>query len=117
MGILAFSGFLQRLVRVDSPTSQGTATVRLVWDALERGDARGATDLAAYLIQEQGIGHEIFARWTERMVQYIITHATHTLRDVHAATMRPWLSTTTTPYFSDVASHIPALDVSGEEVR
>ena len=118
MGILAFSGFLQRLVRVDAPTSQGTATVRLLWDALASGDARGATDLAAYLVQEQDIGHEIFARWTERMAQYIITHdPTQTLRDVHATTMRPWLSTTTAPYFSDVAGQIPALDVADEEVR
>lgn len=118
MGILAFSGFLQRLVRVDAPTSQGTATVRLVWDALAKGDARGATDLAGYVVQEQEIGHEIFARWTERMVQYIITHdPRQVLRDVHATTMRPWLSTTTAPYFSDVAGQIPALDVADEEVR
>ena len=66
MGVLAFSGFLQRLIRVDPPASQGTATVRLVWDALQKGDVREATDLMAYAIEEQRIGHEIFARWTGR---------------------------------------------------
>src|SRR5436309_5149621 len=117
MGILAFSGFLQRLVRVDPPTSQGTATVRLVWDALKRGNASEAIDLMTYLIQEQDIGHEIFARWTERMVQYIIKHdPKQTLHDVHAATMRPWLSATTVPYMRDVVDQTPAVEVDGENV-
>ena len=61
MGVLAFSGFLQRLVRVDAPTSQGKATVRLIWDALDQDKPTEADDLMGYLIQELQIGHEIFA--------------------------------------------------------
>ena len=118
MGILAFSGFLRRLVRVDPPGSQGTATVRLVWDAMRKGEAREAIDLMAYVIQEQRIGHEIFARWTERMVRYILTHGPgRTLRDVHVASMQPWLSTTTGPYFGNVFQRAPVVEVNGEDVR
>ena len=110
MGSLAYSGFLQRLVRVDPSTRQGTATVRLVWDALEKGKTGEAADLMAYLIQEQVIGHEIFARWTERMAQYIVKFdPKQTLRDVHAATMQPWLGATTAPYLP-VPDQPPALD-------
>ena len=118
MGVLAFSGFLRRLIRVDPPASQGTATVRLVWDALQKGDVREATDLTAYAIEEQRIGHEIFARWTERMAQHILAHDPgRTLRDVHAATMQPWLSTTTGPYLGNAPRQAPALVVYGEDVR
>jgi hypothetical protein len=117
MGVLAFSGFLQRLIRVDPPTSQGAATVRLVWDAVGKGDVRQAIHLTEYMIQEQRIGHEIFARWTERMVQYILEHdPSRTLRDVHAATMQPWLSTTAGPYLKDAAQQPPVLQVHGEDV-
>lgn len=117
MGILAFSGFLHRLVRVDPPTDQGIATVRLVWDALQKGNVNDAIDLMAYLIQEQDIGHEIFARWTERMAQYLVkSDPTQTLRGVHAATMQPWLSTTAAPYLN-VPLQPPRLEVEGEEVR
>jgi len=118
MGILAFSGFLGRLVRTDPALQQGTATVRLVWEELERGRGRDAADLMAYLIQEQRIGHEIFARWTERMSQYLIRHAPkHSLRDVHAASMQPWLAATAGPYFSDLPKQVPSLDVRGEDVQ
>jgi hypothetical protein len=118
MGMLAFSGFLNRLVRVDPPLSQGAASVRLVWEALDKGNTNEAIDLTAYLIQEQYIGHEIFARWTERMAQYIVTHdPRQSLHDVHAATVQPWLTRTTAPYLSDVANQIPTLEVEGENVR
>jgi len=117
MGVLEFSGFLNRLVRVDPPTDQGTATVRLVWDALQKGNLNDAVDLMAYLIQEQCVGHEIFARWTERMVQYVVkSDPTQTLGGVHAATMQPWLSTTVAPYLN-VPEQPPALEVKGEDVR
>jgi hypothetical protein len=117
VGSLAYSAFLQRLVRVDPPTRQGTATVRLVWDALEGGKTGEAADLMAYLIQEQVIGHEIFARWTERMAQYIVKFdPKQTLQDVHAATMQPWLGATTAPYLP-VPDQPPALAVHGEDVR
>lgn len=117
MGMLAFSGFLRRMVRVDPPASQGIATIRLVWDAIDGGRTAEATDLMAYLIQEQRVGHEIFARWTERMAQYLMTHGAATLGDVHDRTMRPWLGTTITPYFHGVANRVPALDVEAEDVR
>src|SRR5712692_3583180 len=118
MGILAFSGFLQRLVRVDPRTSQGAATVRLVWGELESGSVSEAINLTAYLIREQYVGHEIFARWTERMVQYVVKHdREQTLRDVHATTMQSWLSTTTAPYLRTVANQAPTLEVDGEDVR
>jgi hypothetical protein len=118
VGVLAFSGFLGRLVRVDPAASQGTATVRLVWGELDRGNGREAADLMAYVIQEHAVGHEIFARWTERMVRHITRRdARQSLREVHAATMRPWLAATTRPYFSDVPQQDPVLEVRGEDVR
>lgn len=116
MGVLAFSAFLKRLVRVDAPTSQGRATVRLVWDALDKGNLDEASELTGYLIQELQIGHEIFARWTERMAQYLVQTAQQTLYDVHAQTMQPWLATTTAPYFASVTNEIPVLKISGEDV-
>lgn len=118
MGVLAFSGFLQRLVRVDAPVSQGRATVRLVWDALEKGSLNEATELTTYLVQELQIGHEIFARWTERMAQYVVQHASGwNLYNVHAAAMHPWLATTVTPYLPVIENQIPELQVNGENVR
>jgi hypothetical protein len=118
MGVLAFSGFLNRLVRLDPPLEQGRATVRLVWEALERENPAEAIDLMAYLIKELDIGHEIFARWTERMVKYLMEHdPRQTLRQVHAATMQPWLGTTVTPYFAEIENQIPELQVDGENVR
>src|SRR5581483_9066473 len=117
MGMLAFSGFLNRLVRADAPTHQGIATVRLVREALDAGNTDEAIDLMAYLIKEQEIGHEIFARWTERMAQFIVQHdPKQDLRAVYAATMLPWLSTTVAPYFPGM-SQIPALQVHAEGVR
>lgn len=118
MGVLAFSGFLNRLVRVDPPLEQGRATVRLVRDALASGNPAEAVDLMGYLIKELDIGHEIFARWTERMAKYLMEHEPRqTLRQVHAATMQPWLATTVTPYIKEIENQIPRLDVQGEDVR
>lgn len=118
MGVLAFSGFLQRFVRVDPPMSQGRATVRLVWDALEKGSLNEAIELTAYLVQELAIGHEIFARWTERMAQYVVQHASGwTLYNVHAAAMQPWSAMTATPYLPAIGNQIPMLEVNGENVR
>lgn len=118
MGVLAFSHFLNRLVRVDPPLQQGIATVRLVWQALDAGMSVEANDLLAYLIREQQIGHEIFARWTERMVQYLMQHEPKkTLREAHAATMLPWITTTVAPYLSEVKNQTPALEVNGEVVH
>jgi len=89
----------------------------LVWEALGKGNASEAVDLMAYVIQEQRIGHEIFARWTERMVQYLLRHdAGQTLRDVHAATMQPWLSTTAGPYLGNASQRSLVLEVRGEDV-
>lgn len=117
MGVLAFSGFLNRLVRVDPPLEQGRATVRLVRQALATGEPAEAVALIEYLIKEQEIGHEIFARWTERMVKYLLEHEPRqTLREVHAATMQPWLGTTVTPYLSAIENQVPALEVQGEQV-
>lgn len=118
MGVLAFSGFLRRLVRVDPSVSQGRATARLVWDALESGSWNEAIELTGYLIQELQIGHEIFARWTERMARYPLQHASGwTLSAVHAAAMQPWLGTTVTPYLPAIENQIPELQVNGENVR
>ncbi len=117
MGILAFSGFLNRLIRVDPPISQGRATVRLVWEALDKEATTETVERMTYLLKELEIGHEIFARWTERMVNYLIQRATQqTLPDVHAATMQPWLTTTTEPYLPAMAGRRPRLEISGENV-
>jgi hypothetical protein len=117
MGVLAFSGFLKRTVRADPALTQGVATVRLVWQELEAGQTAAAGDLVAYLILEQQIGHEIFARWTERMAQYLMQHPpAKTLREVHAATMLPWITTTVAPYLPEIKDLVPALEVQDEQV-
>ena len=118
MAILAFSQFLQRLVRTDPPLQQGIATFRLVEQAVNDDRIDEATDLIKYLITEQQIGHEIFARWTERMVRFILKNdEKHVLRDVYEATMLPWLSTTVAPYFHEITGLSPKLTVDGETVH
>ena len=117
MGVLAFSGFLNRIVRADPPLTQGVATVRLVWQELEAGHFVEAGNLLEYLILEQQIGHEIFARWTERMAQYLVQHEpAKTLHQVHAATMLPWITTTVAPYLPEIRDQSPVLEVNGEAV-
>lgn len=75
-------------MRTDPPLQQGIATFRLVEQAVDDDRVDEAIDLIKYLITEQQIGHEIFARWTERMVGFILKNdEKHVLRDVYEATM------------------------------
>lgn len=63
-----------------------------------------------YLILEQQIGHEIFARWTQRMAQYLMHHPlAKTQREVHAVAMLPWITRTVVPYLPVIKRLTPAL--------
>ena len=65
-----------------------------------------------YLILEQQIGHEIFARRTECRAQYLMHHPpAKTQREAHAAAMLPWITRTVVPYLPVIKSLIPALEV------
>jgi hypothetical protein len=68
---LSLSHLIQRDLRQDEPTEVGTSSLRLVYQAMDRGDLDEAKRIAEYARLEWQIVHDMYVNWSWSFFTYI----------------------------------------------